>query len=81
MPAASSDSSTVDMMGSEISRPNSVKLKSPGSRPMPKRRRNGISPEKRASAITVAISHLIIAGLSHPVERNAAPLERPGDEH
>jgi hypothetical protein len=24
---------------------------------------------------------LIIAGLSHPVERNAAPLERPGDEH
>jgi hypothetical protein len=47
---------------------------------MPKRRRNGISPEKRASAITVAISHLTIARLSHPVERNAAPLKRPLDE-
>lgn len=66
MPAAINDSNTVDMTGNEISRPNSVKLKSPGSLPMPKRRNSGISPEKSASAITVAISHLIIGPLSHP---------------
>ena len=66
MPAASIDKSTVDMMGTEISRPNTVNVKSPGRRPMPNRRRNGISPEKSASASTVAMSHLIIGRLSHP---------------
>jgi hypothetical protein len=65
MPAAIIDKITVDMMGREISRPNTVKVKSPGKRPIPNRRKNGISPEKSASAITVAISHLIIDRLSH----------------
>src|SRR5690606_19434162 len=64
-PIASSDSRIVDISGNDQRRPNSVKSKSPGNRPRPKRRSSGISPENRAMASTTVISHFNIARLSH----------------
>jgi len=41
-------------------RPNNMKSRSPGSRPMPKRRSKGIRPENSVSASTTVISHFSI---------------------